>query len=538
MPDRSVAIVRRLLIASSMLLLFVGSPSPVAAASACRFQLGFAALQRLLPEQVGTCLESEQHNPVTGDAQQRTTGGLLVWRRTTNLTSFTDGRTTWVLGSTGLQQRPNDQRLPAEAAWPTYLHDPERTAANANSALSPTTAPALLRQWAFATGGGIAAQPVVVDGTVYVGSWDGNEYAIDAATGGLRWKTFLGVIDSGGRCTPNVIGVTSTATVQDGVVYVGGGDDFWYALDASTGAVRWKVRVGDTSAAVGDYNWSSPLLWQGFAYIGVASMCDNPLAQGKLLQVDLQQHRIARTFDVVPTGQTGGGIWTSPALDPGTNTLYLTTGNRHASGEQPYAESVLALNATTPAVTGQWQHPFNADLDADWGTTPTLFMDAAGRPLLAVGHKEGAVYALDRRDLGAGPVWQRPVAQGGSCPTCGQGTIASSAFTQGRLYVGGGQTTVGGQAVPGAARALDPATGRVLWERAMPGPVVAALASGDGLVVAAGGDTLEVLAAATGATLFHYATGGPVDSPPSLSGDQLFVGSTDGHVYAFGLPGR
>ena len=72
----------------------------------------------------------------------------------------------------------------------------------------------------------------------------------------------------------------------------------------------------------------------------------------------------------------------------------------------------------------------------------------------------------------------------------------------------------------------------------MPGPVVAALASGDGLVVAGGGDTLEVLAADTGAPLFHAATGGPIYSPPSLSGDQLFVGSTDGHVYAFGLPGR
>jgi outer membrane protein assembly factor BamB len=523
-----------------VLLLFATWLSPGAAGAAsspqCQFQFGFATLHRLVPSHVGTCLDNAQYNPVTGDAQQHTTGGLLVWRRVTNLASFTDGQTTWLLGPSGFQSRPNAQRLPGEVAWPTYLGNPERTGADANSAVSPGNAGALLAQWSVATGDGIAAQPVVANGMVYVGSWDGNEYAVDAATGAVRWKTFLGVIDSGGRCTPNVIGVTSTATVQNGVVYVGGGDDFWYALDAATGAVHWKVRVGDTSPAVGDYNWSSPLLWQGFAYVGVASMCDNPLAQGKLLQVDLQQHRIVRTFDVVPTGQSGGGIWTSPAVDPATNTVYVATGNRHAAAEQQYAESVLALDAGTLAVKAQWQHPFNDDLDADWGTTPTLFTDAGGRPLLAVGHKEGSVYALDRANLAAGPVWERQIAAGGSCPTCGQGTIAPSAFGQGRLYVGGGQTTIGGHTVPGAVRALDPATGNVLWEHATPGPVIAALSYGNGVVAVGGGETLQLLDAGTGRAVFQAVTGAPIDGAPSIAGTQVFVGSTDHRLYTFGLP--
>ena len=34
----------------------------------------------------------------------------------------------------------------------------------------------------------------------------------------------------------------------NGVVYVGGGDSDWYALDASTGAVLWDVNTGDNSA--------------------------------------------------------------------------------------------------------------------------------------------------------------------------------------------------------------------------------------------------------------------------------------------------
>lgn len=528
----------RLVLFAILLFTLAGAPLPAAAAGACQFQFGFATLHAQIPTVVGSCLENERHDPVTGDAVQRTTGGLLVWRKAANLTSFTNGEQTWVLGPNGLAQRPNDQRFAWEASWPTYLHDPERTAAAPNSALTAANAKGLAEQWSFATGGGIAASPIVVDGVVYVGSWDGYEYALDAATGALRWKTFLGVIDSGGRCTPNVIGITSTATVQDGTLYVGGGDDYWYALDAATGAVRWKVKVGDTSAKVGDYNWASPLIWNGFAYVGMASMCDNPLAQGKLMQVDLGQHKIVRTFDVVPNGQAGGGIWTSPALDPATNTIYVTTGNRHAASEQKYAESILALDATTLAVKDQWQHPFNDDLDADWGTTPTLFSDAAGRPLVALGHKEGSVYALDRRNLAAGPVWQRPVAEGGSCPTCGQGTIASPAFAGGKLFVGGGTTTIAGQSVPGSVRALDPATGAIRWEHATPGPVVAALAASNGLVVAGGGKTLQVLDARTGAVLFQHQTGGPIYSPASISGNQIFVGSTDHHLYAFGLPAR
>src|SRR2546425_8175328 len=67
--------------------------------------------------------------------------------------------------------------------WPTYLHDPERTASSWDEALlSPANARHLTRLWAFQTGGVIAASPIVAAGTVYVGSWDGYEYALNAAT--------------------------------------------------------------------------------------------------------------------------------------------------------------------------------------------------------------------------------------------------------------------------------------------------------------------------------------------------------------------
>ena len=84
----------------------------------------------------------------------------------------------------------------------------------------------------------------MVNDVVYVGSWDGYEYALNAATGTLMWKVFLGTTPVGSSCYmpgESNIGVYSTAAVQNGVVYVGGGDAYFYALDAVSGAVLWKI---------------------------------------------------------------------------------------------------------------------------------------------------------------------------------------------------------------------------------------------------------------------------------------------------------
>src|SRR5262249_28225697 len=161
---------------------------------------------------------------------------------------------------------------------------------------------------------------------------------LNAANGTLLWQTYLGSTTDP-NCSPTQAGVTSVATVQDGVVYVGGGDAYWYALDAATGAVLWNVFTGDNSISGGHYNCSSPLLYNGYAYIGIASLGDCPLVQGQLLQVSLSTHQVVNTFNVVPAGQIGGGIWTSPTVDPASNTLYVTTGTTGASDEttQPQA---------------------------------------------------------------------------------------------------------------------------------------------------------------------------------------------------------
>ncbi|MDE2991206.1 MAG: ABC transporter substrate-binding protein [Chloroflexota bacterium] len=90
--------------------------TPVGATDDCEFVLGFATLNTLIaaaegPDVVGDCLENEGFNPVLGEAHQRTTGGLMVWRKADNWTSFTDGQRTWIHGPEGLQSRLSTELL-------------------------------------------------------------------------------------------------------------------------------------------------------------------------------------------------------------------------------------------------------------------------------------------------------------------------------------------------------------------------------------------------------------------------------------------
>ncbi len=87
--------------------------------------------------------------------------------------------------------------------------------------------------WTFITGGWVLAAPVVADGVVFVGSDDGNLYALAADTGEPLWSF---ATDDAVRSVP---------TVVDGTVYVGSNDNHLYALDVATGTELWRYDTGD-----------------------------------------------------------------------------------------------------------------------------------------------------------------------------------------------------------------------------------------------------------------------------------------------------
>jgi outer membrane protein assembly factor BamB len=420
--------------------------------------------------------------------------------------------------------------------WPMYLHDPQRTSSSDETILAPKNASSLTEHWAFKTQNAIAASATIVDGTVFIGSWDGYEYALDEMTGTQKWRTFLGKTVVTAFCDPRSIGITSSASVENGVVYVGGGDAFWYALNAKTGAVLWKIYTGDTSSASGHYNWSSPLLYKGYAYIGIASNCDRPLVQGEIIQVSLQTHQVVNVFKTVADGEVGGGIWTSPSIDPSTNSLFFSSGTA-VLPTQTLAQAIFVLDASTLELKASWKLPDQDAIgDSDFDTSPILFNDANGTPLVATVNKNGYIYVFNRNDVSAGPIWRTLVDIPGMCPLCEDSTVSSDAIGLGMLFLATGGSTVDGRNYRGSISAMDPATGKFLWRRGEQGAIIGALLYTNGLVIAAAGPSLEVLDAKTGTRLYSYTTGSIILSSPSLAHGQIFEGSTDGNLYAFGLP--
>ena len=129
------------------------------------------------------------------------------------------------------------------------------------------------QKWKFATRGPVPCTPAVAAGLVYFGSYDGRFYAVEAETGHLRWKFSTGGerrFEAKGihgflpknQTIPDPFDVfLSSPVVAAGAVYFGSGDGNVYALDASTGELRWKFATGDVVHA-------SPAFNVGTLYVG------------------------------------------------------------------------------------------------------------------------------------------------------------------------------------------------------------------------------------------------------------------------------
>jgi outer membrane protein assembly factor BamB len=96
--------------------------------------------------------------------------------------------------------------------------DAQHTNANPfEQILNPTTVDHLTKKWAYQTRGQIDSSPAVTGNVVYVGSGDGNVYALDAVSGAKKWAYRTG-------------SNTSSPAVAGGVVYVGSMNMNMYAF--------------------------------------------------------------------------------------------------------------------------------------------------------------------------------------------------------------------------------------------------------------------------------------------------------------------
>jgi outer membrane protein assembly factor BamB len=115
-------------------------------------------------------------------------------------------------------------------------------------------------RWKFRTGDVVHASPAYADGVVFFGSWDSYFYAVDARSGQEKWR-FHGGEDA---VIHNQVGFQSSPAIVDGVVYTGCRDSNLYALDAATGKERWRWNAN------GSWVVSSPAVARGKVIFGTS----------------------------------------------------------------------------------------------------------------------------------------------------------------------------------------------------------------------------------------------------------------------------
>ncbi len=496
--------------------------------------------------------------------------GLTVGPSSTSLliTGLTDGVSYTVTVAatnsigTGPQSQPSAPAVPATTPlplgatvvadsapgdWPMYNGRPSATDwNNAETAISPSTA-STMHVAASATGLGYiqSSIPTVAFGQAFVGSMTGYETSFNVGPLAKRWSTFLGTDGPVATCPGSyrygVISAPTAATVNGStnVIYVSGGDAALYALNASTGAILWRTQL---AAPPDNFSFVSPLLYNGALYTGIASYGDCPLVQGQVLKVDPLTGAIEATFQISPNGCTGGGLWGSMSVDAAGHIFFATgtevqgcTGTAEGVAGWQLETSVDEVDANLNLVS-YWHLPEDQQVnDSDFGSVPTIYDDAAAKgsgQVVAVANKDGFVFAFDRQNLSAGPIWQTAIADGSPDPNTG-GSISPMAYDGTRLYAAGAQTTINGQSCGASLHALDPATGAVLWADCFAqGPLIGAVTGANGVVVVCVGNSVVGANAATGSQLFAVTVpgGGKCWSAASIANGNIFADDGGGVV--------
>ncbi|HEX7290264.1 MAG TPA: PQQ-binding-like beta-propeller repeat protein [Conexibacter sp.] len=263
--------------------------------------------------------------------------------------------------------------------------------------------------WTVPLRGTYAATPVVVDGVAYTEDLMTNIYAIDLASGRLRWRRDYRVADTG----PNGV------TVADGRLFtVAPGAAI--ALDAATGRELWIASLLRTP---GELIVMTPGYKDGLVYVSTVPSAGGNVST--LWALDAETGRRVWSWEQVPRSlwgrpdvNGGGGLWHPPAFDD-EGGMYVSIANPvpfPGTEEQPWGRSRPGPN--------RWNNSI-VKLDARsgrflWGTQvlphdlydwdlecPVILAEVDGRRVALTAGKMGFVYAFDAAD--GRLLWKRSV---------------------------------------------------------------------------------------------------------------------------------
>jgi polyvinyl alcohol dehydrogenase (cytochrome) len=368
---------------------------------------------------------------------------------------------------------------PTGGEWPSYGHDISNTRTQPDEhALGPTAVGNLTPAWVFSTsstgdGSELTTTPVVSGGCVYIGSFNGYVYALNANTGHVVWQRKLDAPNPG---SGGVI-VGAAAVYGSEVIWLV--DEFTapyaIALDRSTGAVIWKSApfappLSSSAAQAGSYTNSSPIIAGGLVVAGYSPPEGDPTASGGFSLIDASTGAIVKTTPTISPahqaqGYSGGGLWSTPAYDPSTQYLYWGAGNPSSKQKQDphtdailkidvdrarstfgkivasypgnvdqYASELQALSQTPacqvsadPSVPDPLDDPVCGQLDLDFGAAANLFTTSSGTELVGDLQKSGVYHVANAATMK--PAWTALV--GASCAAC---NAASTAVSGGSIF--------------------------------------------------------------------------------------------------------
>jgi outer membrane protein assembly factor BamB len=162
--------------------------------------------------------------------------------------------------------------------WPTFGGDPQRSLARPRDDLGLPARPLL---WTRGLENYIEYPPSYCDGMLYVNTFAGDTFAIDAETGAVVWRVHVGTQKPS---TPAIAGPLLIVSSKDGAVR---------GLRRDNGRVVWTVQTAGKVE-------SSPVVVDGLAYFGSTD--------GRLFAVRSDSGRVRWAYD------TGGRINASPSL--------------------------------------------------------------------------------------------------------------------------------------------------------------------------------------------------------------------------------